>query len=207
MKYSTIQTRHPRRLASLYVAIALGLALPLGSAPARAMEVGSTRFEDHVRVGGSDLTANGGGIRSKLFIKVYAMTLYLPEKQNGEEGVLAAKGPKRIAITLLRDLSGEQFAEALVSGMEKNHTEAELGPLRSRLTGFAQTLQKLGEAKSGATVYLDWLPESGTRLSVAGEARGADIPGEDFYRALLRIWLGNNPIQDNLKAALLGKPQ
>jgi hypothetical protein len=40
---------------------------------------------------------------------------------------------------------------------------------------------------------------------VAGQQRGKDIPGEDFYRALLRIWLGEKPVQDDLKQALLGK--
>ena len=47
----------------------------------------------------------------------------------------------------------------------------------------------------------------GTRLAIGGKQLGKDIPGEDFYNALLRIWIGDKPIQDNLKEALLGKPQ
>jgi hypothetical protein len=30
------------------------------------------------------------------------------------------------------------------------------------------------------------------------------MKGEAFYRALLRIWLGEKPVQDDLKKALLG---
>jgi hypothetical protein len=54
-------------------------------------------------------------------------------------------------------------------------------------------------------VLIDWLPENGTRLTVNGQVKGKDIAGEDFYKALLKIWLGNKPVQDDLKQALLGK--
>jgi hypothetical protein len=56
-------------------------------------------------------------------------------------------------------------------------------------------------------VHLDFLPETGTRLTLGGKQQGKDIPGEDFFNALLRIWLGDKPIQNNLKDALLGKAQ
>jgi len=39
---------------------------------------------------------------------------------------------------------------------------------------------------------------------VGGKPAGSPIPGEDFYRALLRIWLGDNPVQEDLKKALRG---
>jgi len=40
--------------------------------------------------------------------------------------------------------------------------------------------------------------------SLNGRQIGAPIPGADFYRALLRVWLGDKPVQDDLKHALLG---
>jgi hypothetical protein len=48
------------------------------------------------------------------------------------------------------------------------------------------------------------VPAAGTQLTVDGKPSGAPIPGEDFYRALLKIWLGEHPVQDDLKKALLG---
>ena len=63
----------------------------------------------------------------------------------------------------------------------------------------------IGEAREGTTIVIDWLPDSGTRLTVNGQVKGKDIAGEDFYRALLKIWLGSKPAQDDLKQALLGK--
>jgi len=41
-------------------------------------------------------------------------------------------------------------------------------------------------------------------VAIDGKPAGEPIQGEDFYRALLRIWLGDQPVQEDLKKALLG---
>ena len=172
---------------------------------AAAVDVAGVKFDDKVRVGTSDTVVNGAGLRKKVFVKVYAMALYLPEKRGDAESVLATKGAKRISINLLRDLSGQQFVEALQEGMANNHSEAEMVGLKDRLKQFSDTMLAVGEARTGTNVVIDWIPEGGTRLTVNGQAKGKDIAGEDFYKALLKIWLGNKPVQDDLKQALLGK--
>lgn len=191
-----------RTLPALLAAFALSLA---GVAP--AAEVAGVKFEDKAKLGATELQLNGAGLRSRLFLKVYTIGLYLPEKQNAAEGVLALKGAKRLHIVTLRELTAEQFADALVSSIEKNHTEAELAPLKARIDEFRATILALNVAPKGAVVTLDWLPESGTRLSFNGQAKGKDIAGEDFYAALLKIWLGSRPAQEDLKELLLGTPK
>jgi hypothetical protein len=171
-----------------------------------AVEVAGVRFDDQTRVGSSDLVVNGAGLRKRAVFKVYAMALYLPEKRGDAEAVLAARGAKRIAISLLRDLSAQQFVDALQEGMTSNHSEAEMAALKDRLKQFSETMLAIGEARSGTSIVIDWLPESGTRLTVNGQVKGREITGEDFYRALLKIWLGQQPVQSDLKQALLGKP-
>ena len=89
--------------------------------------------------------------------------------------------------------------EALQEGVANNHSEAEMAGLKDRLKQFSDTLLAAGEPKTGTSVVIDWLPESGTRLTINGQVKGKDIAGEDFYRALLKIWLGNKPVQDDLK--------
>ena len=172
---------------------------------AQAVEVAGVKFDDKIRLGNSDAVVSGAGLRKKAFFKVYAMALYLPEKQGETDAVLAAKGAKRIVITLLRDLSAQQFVEALQDGVASNHSDTEMSALKDRLKQFSEAMLSVGEAKSGTTVLIDWLPESGTRLTVNGQAKSKDIAGEEFYQALLKIWLGNKPVQDELKQALLGK--
>lgn len=183
--------------------IALAALLTLNHA--HALEVGGVRFDDRSKIGNSDVVANGAGLRKKAFFKVYAMALYLPEKQGEANAVLSVKGAKRVSISLLRDLSAQQFVDALHEGVATNHTEAETEALKDRLKLFSEAMLSVGEAKTGTSVLIDWIPESGTRLSVNGQTKGQDIAGEDFYRALLKIWLSNKPVQDDLKQALLGK--
>jgi hypothetical protein len=54
-------------------------------------------------------------------------------------------------------------------------------------------------------VALDYVPNAGTVIRVNGNAKGEPIPGEAFYHALLRIWLGENVPATDLRQAMLGK--
>jgi len=114
-------------------------------------------------------------------------------------------GPKRVAIHMLRNVSADTFTDALREGIQKNHSEAQAAALEPRVKQLAAVMNEVGEAKEGMNISLDWIPGSGTVIVINGSARGAPIAGEDFYRALLRIWIGEHPAQDDLKKALLGE--
>ncbi len=188
-------------MKKLLATLLLAISLPALA----ALEVAGVKFEDKVKVGAGDTVINGAGMRKRAFFKVYAIGLYLPQKAGTAAEVLAAKGPKRIAIVTLRDLTAEQFVDALIEALKKNHDEAAMKTLQARVDQFRATMLTIGNAPEKSVVNLDWLPDTGTRLSFNGSAKGSDIAGEDFYRALLRIWLGDNPAQDDLKEQLLGK--
>lgn len=170
-----------------------------------AVEVAGVKFEDKVKVGAGDTVINGAGMRKRAFFKVYAIGLYLPQKAATVADAINAKGAKRIAIVTLRDLTAEQFVDALIEALNANHDEATMKALQPKVDQFRATMLSIGNAPEKSVVNLDWLPDSGTRLSFNGAQKGADIAGEDFYRALLRIWLGDKPAQDDLKEQLLGK--
>lgn len=192
-------------MKKLFALLLLAIALPALA----ALEVAGVKFDDKASVGAAETVVNGVGLRSVFIIKAYAIALYLPQKATTTADVLAAKGAKRVRIVLLRDATGEQFADALPSGIRKNHSEQEIVPLNARIEAFKATLLGAGAVAKGGTIQLDWLPDVGggvTRLTVNGEKKGEDVTGEDFYRALLRIWLGDKPIQSEIKDGLLGKP-
>jgi hypothetical protein len=183
----------------------LALVLSVSTAAAGAVEVHGVAFPDKAKVGDSEVALNGAGVRARFFFKVYAAGLYLPAKKGSTEEVLAEKGAKHLHIVTLMDLTAPQFADALVEGLHKNLSEAELAPLQARIEQFRSAILALKSAPKGAAIDIDWLPGTGTRLSFNGEKRGEDIAGEDFYRALLRIWLGDHPAESGLKEALLGR--
>ena len=176
-----------------------------GLPAAYAFEVAGVTFDDEMRLGQNELVANGAGMRKMAIFKVYAMALYLPQKLGEPGAALSVKGAKRVSIGLLRDVTAQQFVDGLREGIADNHSETEMATLRDRVKAFSEAMLGIGEAKTGTRVFIDWLPDSGTRLTVNGQVIGKDIAGEDFYKAILKIWLGSKPVQGNLKQALLGK--
>lgn len=187
------------RLTSARLAAALLLMAALG---AHGAEVAGVKLDERTRVGAQELVLNGAGLRKRLFFQVYAVGLYLPQKASSAQAVLEQKGPKRVAIHMLRDVGADSFTDALADGIRANHPEAEAKALEPRVQALAAIMAEVKEAKKGMAIALDW--NGDTRLLVDGTPRGQPIAGEDFYRALLRIWLGEQPVQEDLKKALLG---
>jgi hypothetical protein len=180
--------------------LAFLLLIPLA---AGAAEVAGVKIEDKTRVGSADLALNGAGLRKRVFFQVYAIGLYLPQKSTSAAAVLEQQGPKRVAIHMLRDVSADAFTEALAEGIRANHSEAEVKALEPRIQELAAIMAEVKEAKKGMAIALDWTGAE-TQLVIQGKPAGKPIAGEDFYRALLRIWVGDKPVQDDLKKALLG---
>ena len=180
-------------------------ALVLNTAQALAAEVAGIKVDERISLGASELVLNGAGIRTKAFFKVYVAGLYLAEKKTSADDVLALPGAKRISMRLMRDLGARQLTQALEEGLRDNAPAAEQEALKGRVAELTAVMNALQSAKEGDVIALDWLPGSGTRVVLNGEARGKAIAGEDFYRALLRVWLGDNPVSGSLKKALLGQ--
>lgn len=183
----------------LLLPLVLGFQLALGA------EIEGVRLDESVKVGASELRLNGAGVRKRLIFKVYVGALYLGQKKSGAAEAIALPGPKRVSLTLLRDLGARQLTDALETGIRANHTPGELAPLQQRLDALVALMNAIGSAREKAVITLDFLPESGTRLALDGAARGEPIPGADFYVALLRIWLGDKPVDADLKKAMLGQ--
>jgi chalcone isomerase-like protein len=181
------------------------LVLLLFSFPAWPAEVAGVKLDEHASVASTDLVLNGAGLRKRAFFQVYAMGLYLPQKATDAAVVLMQPGAKRVAMHMLRDVSAEQFSDALADGIRANHSAAEATALLPRLMQLVAVMAEVKEAKKGMLIALDWTGV-GTQVLIDGSPHGRPIPGEDFYRALLRIWLGDTPVQDDLKKSLLGLP-
>ena len=181
------------------------LALLLASTvfSAQAAEVHGVKLDDSAQVGDSALLLNGAGIRTKMVFKVYVGALYLTSKKADAVAVLADVGAKRVALHMLRSLSAEKLVHALDEGLEANNSAAELAALAPQLKAFRQHMTAGGAVKEGDLIVLDYLPGKGTQASLNGKALGT-TEGETFNQALLKIWLGDKPVDAGLKKAMLG---
>ncbi|MGH8739375.1 MAG: chalcone isomerase family protein [Burkholderiales bacterium] len=185
-------------MASRVFSIVMCMAIAL---PAFAVEISGVKFEEQVQPG--NLVLNGAGLRKRFFFQVYAIGLYLPKKTANAEAAIASPGAKRVAIHMLRNVGAAEFTEALADGIRANHSEAEARAHEPQVQALAAIMAEVQEAKKGMVIALDFKANE-THLLIDGKARGQPIAGEGFYRALLRIWLGPQPVQDDLKQALLG---
>jgi hypothetical protein len=179
------------------------VVLLLFASPVFGADIAGVRVDDKTQVGSTELTLTGAGLRKKLFFQIYVIGLYVGDRK---ADLLAQPGPKRVAIHMLRDVDAEDFIEALALGIRSNHDEAEAKALEPRVKALGAVILAIKEAKKGMAIALDWTG-GGTQVVIDGKPAGQPIAGEDFYRALLRIWLGDKPVQDDLKKALLGSAQ
>ncbi|RJG05188.1 lipoprotein transmembrane [Noviherbaspirillum cavernae] len=189
-----------RTLAILSAATVFGnLAVP-----ASAAEVAGIKLDDTVRVANQDLKLNGAGIRHKLVFKVYVAGLYLPERKTTVPDVLAVSGARRVTIVMMREVGNEEFGRGFMSGIQQNIDRAEKAKFVSQLMKFGEVFAAIPELKKGDVLTVDWIPGTGTLIHLNGRKVTDALPDLAFYNAILRIWLGEKPIDSQLKSFMLG---
>jgi long-chain acyl-CoA synthetase len=179
----------------------VALAVLVHAGRAGALEIAGVRLPDEAQVGGKPLMLNGAGVRTRAIFKVYVGSLYVPQKASGTDAVLAS-APRRVRLDLLRNLSAGQLVDALLDGLEDNNSPEALAAIKPEVDEMVRIMRGFGDVKEGSVVTLDYA-DGATHIGQDGTARGS-IPGEAFNRALLRIWLGEHPVQGDLRKAMLG---
>ncbi|MDH5178397.1 MAG: chalcone isomerase family protein [Gammaproteobacteria bacterium] len=150
---------------------------------------------------GNRINLNGAGIRSKFVFNIYIGALYLKTQSSDVDTILNMKGQKRVMMHILYDeVSKEKLINGWNDGFSNNHSSEEFAKLQARLTQFNSLFTTV---KKGDVITLDLLPDIGTEVRINEEIKGM-IPGNDFYQALLKVWLGDSPADGTLKKAMLG---
>jgi hypothetical protein len=181
-----------------------GLMLSLG-VPAETVELSGVKVADVVEVQGAKLQLNGAGIRYKAIFKVYVAGLYLDKRAGTAEEVYATPGAKRISITMLREIEADELGKNFTRGLEDNTPRGDMAKLIPALIRMSQIFSEQKKLLPGENFTIDWIPGTGTVLTVKGKVQGEPFKEIEFFNALLRIWLGPLPADLKLKDALLGK--
>jgi hypothetical protein len=181
----------------------LVLQLAFFSMATEARQLGDVTLPDKVKIPGSDveLLLNGMGYRTKFVFKIYVAALYTETSVTTRDSVQSLKGPKRIVMHMVYDeVEREKIIDGWNDGFEENNSDEQLKKLQARIDVFNSYFSDL---KRGDVLLYDFIPGTGTRVTINGEEKGV-IEGADFYAALLDIWLGDEPADDDLKDAMLG---
>lgn len=189
---------------SVPVAAGVSAAAPVASAPSLALNLAGKRFEPGYTLGDRQLVLNGGGIRSKMIIKIYAMALYLPALQHDAQAVLHSNAPHSIQVVMLREVDAERMADGFGKAMLDMQADAGKAALQARVASLSAAFHRHGDVHRGDLLKFEYQPGLGTRVSIGGRAICPDIAGEDFNVALKMLWLGEHASDERLKQALMG---
>ena len=192
-------------LAALMPALAPPAMAQPGAATATTTDVAGVRYPAALALAGSTLQLNGAGIRYKAIFKVYTAGLYLGEKAATPEAVLAATGPKRLQVVMLREIDANELGKLFTRGMQDNSPREEFIKSIPGTVRMGEIFAAKKRLLPGESFSVDWLPDSGTLVRVNGKPMGEPIREPEFFNGLMRIWLGKSPADHLLKDALLGK--
>lgn len=182
----------PRSIALVVVAVLLV------TSRAAAVTVEGVEFPSRRLVEGRELSLQGAALlRYKVFLKAYVAALYTEPEDRGEPPVGAAR---RLEIEYFWSIPADGFADATREGIARNVDEASYAHLEPRIDALNAMYR---DVSPGDRYALTYVPDEGTELALNGRPLGM-IAGADFARAIFDIWLGPNPLDDNLKRELLG---
>lgn len=184
-------------------AIALAMLATLLSANGgRAMEVSGVKLDDKIDVAGVPLVLNGAGLRTKVMLKIYVVGLYVPARTKSADAVIGSKQLRRVRLVMKRGLGAGTIWDAFDEGIQANSSPAEIAALKPKLDQVEKLFKEMGEVAEGDAIDIDFTADGATNVAYKGQPKGS-IPGIDLQRALLQIWLGKDPVQSDVKAALL----
>ncbi|MBN8526900.1 MAG: chalcone isomerase family protein [Planctomycetes bacterium] len=106
----------------------------------------------------------------------------------------------RLSFTYLRAFTAAELAKATTRTVRERigtHDTAEIE------RGLAAINALWPAVARGDILSLDAIPGAGVRVSVNGRELG-QVPGDAFARVLFSIWLGGDPIDVDLRDALMG---
>lgn len=192
-----------RRSILLGATLVALLSAPL--AQAQTTEVAGVKYEQSAQLGSAKLVLNGAGVRYKAIFKVYTAGLYLGAKAATPEAVLAAPGPKRMHIVMLRDIDANELGKLFTRGMQDNAPREEFSKSIAGTLRLADLFSAKKKLTAGESFSVDYLPGQGTTVLINGKASIDPIKEPEFFSALIKIWLGHSPADAQLKDALLGK--
>ena len=171
----------------------------------RAAEAESALIDPSTQIAGQHLQLNGAGISKRLLFKIYTVGLYLRDQRHTTEAVLSSEGPRRLVIRLMRDISTQEFEEAVLAKLAKDITRMD-ARVAEQMSGLSQALARLPSGlRRGDLLTLDWIPGTGTVIE--HNRRRVVKPLQDiaFNNTLLSFWLGEQAADPQLKTALLGQ--
>jgi Chalcone isomerase-like len=158
--------------------------------------------------GSSSLLGVGLRTRTMLKVKVYAIGLYVDDAALA--GPLAAHKGKTTSPEFYRDLVWGDFGKHVVLKFVRDVSASQIqGAFREVLPAANNArvdpfVSYFGDTKVGQEYVIRWAPGGVLETTVIGVTK-PPIADKDFAAAVFSIWLGEKPIQDDIKKDLVAR--
>jgi hypothetical protein len=178
------------------------------AAPALAQDVTEPKSGVKFAAKSGDMSLLGVGLRTRtmLKVKVYAVGLYVAD--SALAGPLAAFKGKTDTAPFYKELAWGDFGKQIVMKFTRGvSTDQIRGAFRETLQGTSkldQFLGYFGDTKEGEEYVLTWKPGGVLATKVAGVEK-PEIADKTFAAAVFGIWLGEKPIQEDIKKGLASR--
>jgi len=179
------------------VLLLLCVLLPLAS---QARTIEDVTLPESLQVNDATLQLNGAGVRSKYFVDVYVAALYLPALQQDARRIVQADEPQSVRLAIISScITRDRLLESIEDRIRQS--------AGADFPRYKPMLQELWDAltfevKIGDQFDFTWVPGKGTEFYRNSELLRV-LPQFEFKQVLFGIWLGDDPVQDSLKTALL----
>ena len=170
--------------------------------PVSALEIDGKDLPDSINIADTPLILNGAGLRTKFFFNIYAGGLYLPAPSHDPAAIINADEPMLVRMYFIYDgVSAKKLKNGWEEGFAVTAPDAD-EKLRQAMASFVALFDK--ETRENDVYDISWRPGKGVAVVFNGKFLGT-IPGLDFKKALFGIWLGKDPVDDDLKEGMLGR--
>ncbi len=162
-------------------------------------------YPNEVTVGGQKLLLNGYGVRFRFGFRVYTAALYTPTKLTKNEEVIRPTVTKRLHLVAQRDVKGDDFGKLFSRGMEENMSKEDFSKIVNGVIRMGNIFAEAKQFSKGDVILIDMIPGTGLVTTFRGKQQGEPIKEPEFSQAMMQIWFGKKPADDQLRKALLGE--
>jgi hypothetical protein len=188
-------------LQQILASVTLGLA----AVAVQAVEVEGMQIDDQVTVGGVRLNLNAAAPRKRGYFKTDVTAIYTTEKKATPETFYHPNGPRRMTLTMLRDLPSATISRYFIGEFGQVATEAEFKQLINEVGKTGAIYGSINRLVKGDVVAIDWIPGKGMQTYLNGKplndpAWNAPL----YYEVFMRMFVG--PIlPEETRVGLFGK--
>ncbi len=187
------------------LALLLLTSASLASFAAHAdVDIDGIKYANPIKVEGWPMQLTGAATQlGKPGVRNFSVAIYAEKKAGSVDAMLAMRGSKRIAYKFLRPVTADGM-RFLIKSVEGNLDRADFIKSLSGLGRLGALLGARPSFADGDTFTIDYQPGVGTFFSFNGKRDAEPVKEPEFFKAMLLIWVGKKPVDEKMKAGILG---